>query len=139
MTSSNHVDALLRHRDPLLRIARETHQAAGPKWSQDIAEFFDRFAEDPGEALGREATLAITTTIASLIIAEGITVATGPDHARSLELRSSPGFDAAVAAAADLVHAVAQQDPNLGRAIYVLMTDHLGAYLAAVERLDAVA
>ena len=31
---------MLRHRDPLLGLAANTHQAAGPKWCRDIAAFF---------------------------------------------------------------------------------------------------
>ncbi len=134
---STDIDALLRHREPLLRIAGQTDQAAGPKWSRDLAAYFDELAHDPTSALGRESARPIIATITSLIIAEGITIVTGPAHDRSAEIRSSPGYDAAVAAAADLVQAVSQCDPGLARELYQLMQDLLGAFLDAVQRRDA--
>jgi hypothetical protein len=134
--TSHCIDTLLRHRDPLLSIAENTHQAAGPKWSCDLTAFFDQLADDPATALTREVVTPIMVTITSLIIAEGVTIATGPSHARTSEIRSSPGYEAAVAAAKDLVQAVELRDPDLGSDIYGLMMDLLSAYLERVRQRD---
>lgn len=133
----NSIDPLLRHRAPLLELAENTKQAAGPKWSRDLTAFFEELADDPATALTREVVTPIMGTITSLIIAEGVTIATGPRHARTTEIRSSPGYDAAVAAAKDLVQAVELRDPDLGRDLYGLMLDIMGEFLERVRQRDA--
>jgi hypothetical protein len=134
--TSNCIDTLLIHRDPLLRIAESTHQVAGPKWARDLTTFFDLLADDPVTALGRERVPLIMATITSLMIAEGVTIATGPVHARTTEIRSSPGYDTAVAAARDLVKAVEQRDHDLGRELYGLMLEVMSAFLERLRLCD---